>query len=170
MGDAPNMVTETPQLGGVQTASRRPQRAAISLPPFESAAERSAPATLRMPQPQARCGSCGTPIRELPPGRSVRCPGCRHRLIIPPRVVLTCGRCGRVNSWSPRDTGRTHVCTNCGGPLLTQPLTLERLRHHRHRAPARRHTRVGQFPGDAAWAVLTLALTILICLWALGWT
>ena len=113
--------------------------------------------------PILRCGCCGEIVRDVGSGRSTRCSHCHRSLTVPSHIPLTCPRCGHSRQVHLRKLDTQWSCCNCGQPLVAQDLTLTP--RHRRASHHRRHARGHQV--HAAWAVVAIAMTLLMGLLAL---
>ncbi len=113
-------------------------------------------------KPQMLCGTCGKVIEELGFGHSARCPHCGHGVVIPHHIRVECDRCGHTTRARLRELGTERLCAKCSKSILIANVVLTPRRSLRSR-PRNRY--VGGTPqADAAWAVLILALTMVITL------
>jgi DNA-directed RNA polymerase subunit RPC12/RpoP len=118
--------------------------------------------------PRYFCSICSQAIDEIPFTSWMRCPHCQHGLAIPTRVRAACLRCGHEHHIPVHELTNERLCATCGNELARPDVLLPaRHRHHRHRRHRALRLRRTDRRTDAAWAVLIVGLTILICLFSL---
>lgn len=113
------------------------------------------------------CAACHHPIHDITTPLQ-RCPGCARRLTVPHHVSIRCDRCGRRHQVRVTELRTERHCAACSKPLVIADVALApRHRHHHHHRPhSRLHGSLDR-RSDAAWAVLIIGLTILMCVGSL---
>lgn len=122
--------------------------------------------------PQLRCGWCQELVPDTGNGRYVRCEACGHTLHIPSHVSAQCVRCNRQQRIRIGELRAERLCAVCGKSLELGDVVLPPRRHQHTHAAHRSHRRhrpgtPGGHHGDAAWAVLIIGLTLVICVLSL---
>lgn len=168
MVPVPPQPVETPE-GAYDLMQLRSGGRAPDTPLESELGVESTPTPARSPPaavPVLRCGWCHGVIDEVGSSTSVRCRHCRHSVVVPSHIHITCDRCGHHTSIRPRTLAAPRLCSQCGAALLIGDVVLtprrrQRVHHHRHRALSPAYA-------DAAWAVLIIGLALVVALLAIS--